>query len=286
MPSNLLNVDTAFPDLMGNQSTDEKFRMVSDYLYMLLEQLRYSMGNLGRENFNDNSFDEVAHIINEPVYVRLEDTDGRLSSLIQTVDGFTLRVENGETSSVIRLMSGRAEISSQLIQMNGLVTFTGLADGTTIIDGGCIKTGLIDASRLNLSGSITFEDLSGQLQGDINDAADKATDAYELAQKNQLPNYIKSTYIDSTEIRSPTIMANDFNIYPTQNGNGSFNIYGQYDGRLYHMLEISYGEGDASYVNFSSPAQAIATWDFLSTWFYGNIDFSDANTIGLYLRFS
>ena len=48
MPSNLLNADTGFPDLMGNQSTDEKFRMVSDYLYMLLEQLRYSMANLGR----------------------------------------------------------------------------------------------------------------------------------------------------------------------------------------------------------------------------------------------
>ena len=47
MPSNLLNADTGFPDLMGNQSTDEKFRMVSDYLYMLLEQLRYSMANLG-----------------------------------------------------------------------------------------------------------------------------------------------------------------------------------------------------------------------------------------------
>ena len=61
MPSNLLNVDTAFPNLRGEQSTDEKFRMVSDYLYMLREQLQYSMANLGRENFNDNSFDDIAH---------------------------------------------------------------------------------------------------------------------------------------------------------------------------------------------------------------------------------
>lgn len=178
MPSNLLNVDTGFPDLSGNRSTDEKFRMVSDYLYMLREQLQYSMANLGRENFNDSSFDDIAHIINEPVYVRLEDTDGKLSSLIQTVDGFDLRVENGETSSVIRLMSGRAEISSQVIRMSGLVTFTGLENGTTVIDGACIRTGSVIADvsiqsptirggRFYNTGGDAYLELGGSGQGDL-----------------------------------------------------------------------------------------------------------------------
>ena len=178
MPSNLLNVDTAFPDLRVSRSTDEKFRMVSDYLYMLREQLQYSMANLGRENFNDSSFDDIAHIINEPVYVRLEDTDGKLSSLIQTVDGFDLRVENGETSSVIRLMSGRAEISSQVIRMNGLVTFTGLENGTTVIDGACIRTGSVIADvsiqsptirggRFYNTGGDAYLELGGSGQGDL-----------------------------------------------------------------------------------------------------------------------
>lgn len=178
MPSNLLNVDTGFPDLSGNRSTDEKFRMVSDYLYMLREQLQYSMANLGRENFNDSSFDDIAHIINEPVYVRLEDTDGKLSSLIQTVDGFDLRVENGETSSVIRLMAGRAEISSQVIRMSGLVTFTGLENGTTVIDGACIRTGSVIADvsiesptirggRFYNTGGDAYLEIGGSGQGDL-----------------------------------------------------------------------------------------------------------------------
>ena len=89
--------------------------------------------------------------------------------------------------------------------MNGLVTFTGLSSGTTTINGACIKTGLIDADRLNLTGAITFGDLSSSVQGDINEALNTANDAYDLAYDNQLPVYIKSTYIDSTQIMSPTI---------------------------------------------------------------------------------
>lgn len=287
MPSNLLNVDTGFPDLSGNRSTDEKFRMVSDYLYMLREQLQYSMANLGRENFNDSSFDDIAHIINEPVYVRLEDTDGHLSSLIQTVDGFDLRVENGEASSVIRLMSGRAEISSQIIRMNGLVTFTGLADGTTTIDGGCIQTGTIDAQRLNLSGSITFEDLTGTVQNQITSAQDTADSAMALAAANQVPSYIKSTYIDATEIRSPTIKANQFSVYPAGNGGGAFNLYGQFSGVQMHMFSLVYTDsGGAPYITFSSPVGAFANWSFYQTYFSGNLDFSEADVTGLYLRFS
>ena len=47
MPSNLLTADTSFPNLKSSKSTDEKFGEVSNYLYMLLEQLRYTLGNLG-----------------------------------------------------------------------------------------------------------------------------------------------------------------------------------------------------------------------------------------------
>ena len=50
---------------------------------------------------------------------------------------------------------------------------------------------------------------------------------------------------------------------------------------LYHMLEISYFAGSAPYVDFSSPAGALATWDFLSTTVRGSVDFSNANVYGL-----
>lgn len=212
MPSNILTTDTSFPQLSEEQSTDEKFRVITDYLYILLEQLRYSMANLGRENFNDKEFDDIVNLITEPVYAQLSDAEGNIaalaitaeqlisrmsdaegnisvlqqtsdsimsqvtdlegnvstlqqtsqslttritnaegsiSSLTQTVNGFSLEVSNGSSYSTIRLMSGSAQISSQRIQMTGMVTFTDLeTEGRTTINGANLETGTVTADTL------------------------------------------------------------------------------------------------------------------------------------------
>ena len=51
----------------------------------------------------------------------------------------TLTVTNGETSSTITLKLNGVEIASQEITFDGYVTFEGLENGETVIDGGCIK---------------------------------------------------------------------------------------------------------------------------------------------------
>ena len=105
--------------------------------------------------------------------------NGQVSSITQKVDNITLSVTNGSTSSSISLSVGGVTVSSQTIQMNGLVTFTGLAKGTTTIDGACIKTGTIEASRIdtdslyvnaaNITGSLTIGQLPNNVatRGDI-----------------------------------------------------------------------------------------------------------------------
>lgn len=107
--------------------------------------------------------------------------NGQVSSITQKVDNITLSVSNGSTSSSISLSVGGVTVSSQTIQMNGLVTFTGLASGTTTIDGACIKTGTIEASRIdtdslyvnaaNITGSLTIGQLPNNVAttGDIPD---------------------------------------------------------------------------------------------------------------------
>ena len=268
MPSNILTTDTSFPNLNGNQSTDEKFRLITNYLYMLLEQLRYSMANLGLENFNEKEFDDIVNLITEPVYAQLSDAEGNIaslaltaqqlisrmtdaegnistlqqtsnsimsqvsdlegnvstlqqtsqslttritnaegniSSLTQTVNGFTLSVTNGTESSTIRLMSGSTQISSQVIQMSGMVTFTDLSgNGTTVINGNNITTGTISANRLDLTGAITFSDLSTSVQNDINDAYTMAEDAQDTVGGWV---YRGTTYIDGTQIMTGTVSA-------------------------------------------------------------------------------
>ena len=194
MPSNILTTDTSFPQLTEEQSTDEKFGVITNYLYMLLEQLRYSMANLGRENFNDAEFDSIANIITEPVYVQLEgvegevaslqltaqslttritNAEGEVSSLTQTVNSITLTVSNGEYSSTIRLLMNGIVMSSRTIQFTGMVTFADLeGSGTTVINGDNIQTGTISAIDIYgciIEGSVfrSVLDYNGDYGGEI-----------------------------------------------------------------------------------------------------------------------
>lgn len=132
----------------------------------------------------------------EEIRLEVEGLNGELSSIRQQVDGITLEVSNGPTSSTITLKSNAAIIASETIQMNGLVTFAGLSGGTTTINGACIKTGTIDADRLNLTGAISFGDLDGSMQQTINSASVASGWRYG-----------NSTYIDGSMIAAGTVMA-------------------------------------------------------------------------------
>lgn len=201
--------------------------------------------------------------------------DGQVSSIEQYVDSITLSVSNGSTSSTIQLKAGSATIASQTIQMNGLVTFTGLANGTTTIDGACIKTGTIDADRLNLTGAITFNDLSSSVRNDIDDAYSMASnaqstanDAYDTVDKW---TYGSTTYIDGAQIMTGTVSASTLEggeIYLLDGGGrraGSFTLEGasSYNGRAVTImsgaisLNAQYGDlymesGDGAAMQVSS----------------------------------
>lgn len=162
MPGSILNADINFPHFTGHESTEEKISTIQNYLYMLYEQLRYSMGNLGTENFSEAGLKDLV------------------------------------------------EIAAKNIDITGVVTFHDLeTEGATIINGANITTGNISADRLNLTGAITWNDLDNNTKNTI------------YAQAYTPPSYIKSTYIDSTEIRSPIISGGE--LYAT-NGNSYIKV--------------------------------------------------------------
>jgi len=83
----------------------------------------------------------------------INDLGAKYTEVKTTVDGLTITVTNGTTSSVIKLMSGSTQIASQTIQMSGLVKFTDLStSGSTTINGANITTGTISADRIDTSG--------------------------------------------------------------------------------------------------------------------------------------
>lgn len=223
----LAQADTQWDALMASDAgAPGQAEQESEYSYQspLVGELRYQIAETRSliSKTNDEIRLEVENEINElsssfsvqlqQIQSQVTGLNGQVSTITQKVDNITLSVDNGSTSSSISLSVGGVEVSSQTIQMNGLVTFTGLANGTTTIDGDCIKTGTIDAARLNLTGAITWTDLDS-------DVEDRINDAYNTAIDNQLPDYIKSTYIDSTRIESPEIYGGE--IYAL-NGSGAY----------------------------------------------------------------
>lgn len=118
-------------------------------------------------------------------------------------------------------------------------------------------------------------------------AYNRANQAYKMANSIEMPWYIKSTYIDATTIKSPVIeggefYGGEFNVI-AGSSYGSFNLYGPYGNSRYHMLTISYYEGDAPYIDIYSPCDGYITIGRRSgvVYFSGHVDFSGATVTGL-----
>lgn len=141
MPSSLLNTDIMFPNLNG-KSTEQSVFTIMNYLVMLKEQLTYSLSNLGLDNINSNSFDEMAGIINRPVLLRLDgvdgslaqidinlgtirtelqDAEGNISSLQQTASSLSTRLEDAE-GNINTLFVDSESLSSKLTDAEGNIT--------------------------------------------------------------------------------------------------------------------------------------------------------------------
>lgn len=115
------------------------------------------------------------------------------------------------------------------------------------------------------------------------------TEAIRIQGKNgssaNIPGYIKTTYIDETEIRSPTIYSNNFSIMPipdeiTDDTINGFNLYGRFDNKDFHFLEIGYWNAISTpIIYFNSPGSAYAQWTFPQTTFTKSVVFGSGSTV-------
>jgi hypothetical protein len=98
---------------------EEKVGIIQNYLFVLLEQVRYSFRNIDlRRNVNQASLAEFSQSVEGPIYRRFEDTDGRLSELAVNAAGLAARVSSAE-----------GEISSLALTAQGLSVRVSDAEG-------------------------------------------------------------------------------------------------------------------------------------------------------------
>lgn len=223
MPGSLLTADTNFPDLSKKESTADKLEAVSGYLYMLLEQLRYTLANLGEENFNSAELDHIGKVITEPLTVRVEETEGELTELTVTVSGVSSRVQN---------LSGRFSVVEQ--DINGLNVQT--IQGTTCITGDHVKTGKLvsqngmseidlNTGEASLSGSYRVtnpetQEVVGGIRYDTNGAG-TASEA-----KNRMFLYTDNKYAMKLESASRVSIEGKQLIYISSDGEATINVGG------------------------------------------------------------
>ena len=205
----LASADTTFDELMaadigapGQEEIESEYPYTSRQQTEQQRQLAKARSEIAK---NSSSISLLVEGLNG--------ANNSISKLEVSLESISLSVTNGSTSSQIALTVDGVEVSSQNISMNGLVTYTGLSSGTTTINGACIKTGTIDADRLNLTGAISFSDLSASVQNDINDAYTMAEDAQtsvgEISSTVDDWSYTYNgrTYIDGTQIMAGTVTA-------------------------------------------------------------------------------
>lgn len=121
MPSSLQTLDTAFPKIDDHKTTEENFNQVVNYLYMLLENLRYTLGNLGEDNFNDTELESLAKLIREPIWARIEDNEGNIHTLNVTAENLLSQVSdiNGNIST---LQQTAETLSSRITTADGNIS--------------------------------------------------------------------------------------------------------------------------------------------------------------------
>jgi hypothetical protein len=147
VPTTFQLVETTFPNGEG-KDTQEQINGVYDYLFVLLEQLRYTLFNLDGSNINQNALSEFIKNISEPIYAKIEDTDKNVNELSITAKGLAGRISDAEgniTQLGVTAQGLQASISSLdgsvtnlTADVNGLRTqVSGKIDGTaaqTLID--------------------------------------------------------------------------------------------------------------------------------------------------------
>jgi hypothetical protein len=120
VPTTFQLVETTFPNGEG-KTTQEQINGVYDYLFVLLEQLRYTLFNLDESNLNRNALSEFIKNINEPIYAKIEDTDKNVNEISITAKGLDARLSNAE-GDITQLDTTAKGLQVSVSNLDGAIT--------------------------------------------------------------------------------------------------------------------------------------------------------------------
>lgn len=285
MPGNILSADTQFPNFAGQESPAEQIKTIRNYLYMLLEQLRYTLNNLDAGNFNTEGLKEIQDAISQPILKQLSDTDGNLAELQVTAAGLASRVSSNEgdisqleqTAQGLSSRVGNAEgnISSLQQTANGLSSRVSSAEGN-ISSLQQTANGL--SSRVsNAEGSISsLNQTASGLETRVADAEGVVSTVSQKVNGVTVTTTGGQTFLAGDRI----VMSSDINNYMTV-GSGSIGVFS--NGTQKAFIGQTYGADNYSAIlGNTNPAVVQKIYDGNNLMWVGN----EAKTCGIMFNFS
>ena len=151
-------METTFPNGEG-KNTQEQIEGIYDYLFVLLEQLRYTLFNLDDSNVNPNAMSDFIKNIREPIYAKIEDTNKNVNELSITAEGLSAEITNAKGD--ITQLGARADgLAARISSAEGNITQLGAT-----ANGLCARISSNEGSITNLTAD--FNGLRTQVSGKI-----------------------------------------------------------------------------------------------------------------------
>ena len=285
MPGNILSADTQFPNFAGQESPAEQIRTIRNYLYMLLEQLRYTLNNLDAGNFNTEGLKEIQDAISQPILKQLSDTDGNLAELQVTAAGLASRVSSNE-GDISQLEQTAQGLSSRVGDAEGNIsslqqTANGLSSRVTSAEGN-ISTLQQTANGLssrvsNAEGSISsLSQTASGLETRVANAEGTVSTVSQKVNGVTVTTGYGQTFLAGDRI----VMSSDINNYMAIGANG---LEVWINGMIKALIGQTYGADNYSVIlGNTNPAVVQKIYDGNNLMWIGN----EAKTCGIMFNFS
>ena len=285
MPGNILSADTQFPNFAGQESPAEQIRTIRNYLYMLLEQLRYTLNNLDAGNFNSEGLKEIQDAISQPILKQLSDTDGNLAELQVTAAGLASRVSSNE-GDISQLEQTAQGLSSRVGDAEGNIsslqqTANGLSSRVTSAEGNISSlqqtaNGL--SSRVsNAEGSISsLSQTASGLETRVANAEGAVSTVSQKVNGVTVTTWYGQTFLAGDRI----VMSSNVNNYMAIGANG---LEVWINGMMKALIGQTYGADNYSVIlGNTNPAVVQKIYDGSNLMWVGN----EAKTCGIMFNFS
>lgn len=159
MPNNFMAIDQGLPRFTGEESLEQRVKMLQDYQYQLVEQLRYALQHLDTRNMNMDAMDQWGGTLTEPLYASLTDENGNMLSLAVVEEGISAKLWGADgditlleakadslSASVVDLAAGQAAML--YVDAKSGFIFSNETGKSVQIDGGQLIAGTVYADYL------------------------------------------------------------------------------------------------------------------------------------------